>query len=198
MALSRERIADELLKLLAVPDPAPTVAIMLERSILRPVVPEIPATAAKRLQALVAAERDASVEPEALRRLSALVPRDPAVAERIAVRLKLSTKARKRLACSASEDLVANPHALAYYAGHVCAIDRLLLAGHTREAAAIASWHAPTLKIGGGELIKRGLRPGPVVAKTLRTIERAWVEEGFPGDADLERIIAEALAAATE
>jgi poly(A) polymerase len=198
MALSRERIADELLKLLAVPDPAPTVAIMLERSILRPVVPEIPATAAERLQALVVAERDASVEPEALRRLSALVPRDPAVAERIAVRLKLSTKARKRLACSASEDLDANPHALAYYDGHVCAIDRLLLAGHTREAAAIASWHAPRLKIGGGELIRRGLRPGPVVAKTLRTIERAWVEEGFPGDADLERIIAEALAAATE
>jgi poly(A) polymerase len=198
MALSRERIADELLKLLAVPDPAPTVAIMLERSILRPVVPEIPATAAKPLRALVAAERDASVEAEALRRLSALVPRNPAVAERIAVRLKLSTKARKRLACSAAEDLDANPRALAYYVGQLCAIDRLLLAGHTREAAAIASWHAPRLKIGGGELIRRGLRPGPVVAKTLRTIERAWVQEGFPEGDRLEEIVAQALGSAAE
>ena len=198
MALSRERIADELLKLLSVPDPAPTVAIMLERSILRPVVPEIAASAARRLRALVAAERDASVDHEALRRLSALVPRDPAVAERIAVRLKLSTKARKRLACTASEDLDANPHALAYYAGQVCAIDRLLLAGHTQEAAAIASWHAPRLKIGGGELIKRGLLPGPVVAKTLRAIEREWVQEGFPEGDRLEEIVIQALGAAAE
>ena len=39
MALSRERIADELLKLLAVEDPSPTVGIMLQRNILRPVLP---------------------------------------------------------------------------------------------------------------------------------------------------------------
>ena len=198
MALSRERIADEVLKLLAVPDPVPTVTIMLDRSILRPVVPEIAASSAGRLRALVAAERDAAIAPEALRRMSALVPRDPVLAERIAVRLKLSTKARKRLACAAEENLDASPYALAYYAGHVCAIDRLLLAGHTREAAAVASWHAPSLKIGGGELIKRGLRPGPVVAATLRTIERDWVEAGFPGENELERIVAQALAGAME
>jgi poly(A) polymerase len=41
MALSRERIADELLKLLAVEDPSRTVAIMLDHGILKPVLPEI-------------------------------------------------------------------------------------------------------------------------------------------------------------
>ena len=41
MALSRERIADELLKLLAMPDPSPTVRVMLDRAILMPVLPEI-------------------------------------------------------------------------------------------------------------------------------------------------------------
>ncbi len=41
MALSRERIADELLKLLGMPDPSSTVAIMLEHAILRPVLPEM-------------------------------------------------------------------------------------------------------------------------------------------------------------
>jgi len=39
MALSRERIADELLKLLEMPDPSRTVAIMLEREILKPSCP---------------------------------------------------------------------------------------------------------------------------------------------------------------
>src|SRR4051794_31063829 len=41
IALSRERIADELLKLLGLSDPAPTVAVMTERGILRPVLPEV-------------------------------------------------------------------------------------------------------------------------------------------------------------
>src|SRR5438445_5524465 len=41
MALSRERIADEVLKLLAVADPSATVGIMLDRGILKPVLPEI-------------------------------------------------------------------------------------------------------------------------------------------------------------
>ena len=198
MALSRERIADELLKLLAVPDPTPTVQLMLDRSILKPVVPEIERGAAGRLAALVNAERNAEIEPETVRRLSALLPRDPVVAEKVAVRLKLSTKMRKRLACSADEDLDANPDALAYYVGRTCAIDRLLLAGRTREAANAANWQVPALPIGGGELIKRGLKPGPVVAKTLRAVERTWVESGFPDNAELERIIAQALAAATK
>ncbi len=54
MALSRERIADELLKLLAVSDPTPTIAIMLQRGILRPVLPEI---ASRHLSCLDCAHR---------------------------------------------------------------------------------------------------------------------------------------------
>lgn len=198
MALSRERIADELLKLLAVPNPTPTMEIMLARGILKPVLPEIDQDAAKGLGALVIAEREAAIEADAVRRFSALLPRNPTIAEKIAVRLKLSTKLRKRLACSADGGLDANPRALVYYVGHTCAIDRLLLAGHTREAKELSSWHAPRLPIGGGELIKRGLKPGPVVAKTLRSIERTWVEAGFPGKEGLETIICAALADATE
>jgi len=198
MALSRERIADELLKLLSVADPTPTIAVMLERSILRPVMPEISVDSAASLNALVRAERDAGVSEDALRRLSALLPRDAALAERIAVRLKLSTKARKRLACGAEEDLDVNPRALAYYVGHECAIDRLLLAGLTQEASSISDWKAPRLPIGGGELIRRGLKPGPVVASTLRHVERQWVEKGFPGAEELEQIIKTSLPSATD
>ncbi len=63
MALSRERIADELLKLAAMPDPAPTFGIMLQRGILKPVLPEIEPERLCDLEALIAAERDAGIEP---------------------------------------------------------------------------------------------------------------------------------------
>ena len=195
MALSRERIADELLKLLAVADPSPTVAIMLERDILKPVLPEIGRDALSKLQALIAAERQAGIAADPLRRLSALVPRDATIAEDIAVRLRLSNKARKRLACAAATELDASPRALAYWAGRDCAVDRLLLSGRSAEAASIADWRAPRLPVSGGELIARGLEAGPIVAKTLKRIERQWVEAGFPGGDRFEAIVAAAIAA---
>ncbi|MEP6982758.1 MAG: CCA tRNA nucleotidyltransferase [Sphingomicrobium sp.] len=196
MALSRERIADELLKLLAVADPSVTVRIMLERAILKPVLPEIAPERLDDLKALIAAERTAGIDPDPLRRLAALLPRDSAIAEDVAARLRLSNKARKRLACAAGEIDDAPPHALAYRLGVECAIDRLLLAGRAREAADTAGWHAPRLPISGGQLVKRGLPQGPLVAKTLRRIEDRWVEEGFPHGETFEQIVAAALKSA--
>jgi len=194
MALSRERIADELLKLLAVNDPTPTVAIMLDHDVLRPVLPEIANSAASRLAALVETERAARIEGAPLRRLAALLPSDPALAERIAVRLKLSNKARKRLGCAVNSDLPENARMLAYYVGVECAVDRLLLAGEADRAAAIARWQAPRMPVGGGQLIARGLRQGPEVAESLQAIERRWVDAGFPTGEDLDLIVSQELA----
>ena len=196
MALSRERIADELLKLLGMPDPSATVKVMLERGILKPVLPEIEAERIAELEALIASELAAGIEPDALRRLAALLPREPLLAEKIAVRLRLSNKARKRLACAAGADLLANPHTLAYRVGSECAADRLLLAGRAKAAAELAEWKPPRLPIAGGALIARGLPEGPVVARTLRQIEDRWVEAGFPTGAAFEQIVGEALARA--
>ena len=194
MALSRERIADELLKLLGVANPAPTVGVMLQRNILKPVLPEIQPERLSDLEALLAAEQEAGIAPDPLRRLAALLPRDPALAEDIAARLRLSNKARKRLACAASSDPSSSPHALAYRQGRDCAVDRLLLAGRTADAAAVSRWEAPRLPIAGGYLIKRGLAQGPAVARTLRRIEDRWVDEGFPSGDAFERIVSETLA----
>jgi poly(A) polymerase len=196
MALSRERIADELLKLLAIEDPAATVQIMVERGILKPVVPEIRFERIEDLRLLIAAEKDAGIAPDGLRRLEALLPRNPASAEAVAVRLKLSNKARKRLVCAAGADAGSVPEALAYRLGIDCAVDALLLAGKSEEAARIAKWHAPRLPIGGGVLIKRGLAEGPVVARTLRKIEERWLAAGFPKGDEFEAIVAQALAEA--
>lgn len=195
MALSRERIADELLKLLAVQDPSPTVAVMLGRSILKPVLPEIEAEALPRLRGLIEAEQKAGVNGDALRRLSALLPAQPDIAEQVAARLKLSNKARKRLACAAGTDSE-RTDALAYFAGRECAVDRLLLAGRHEEAASLSGWVVPKLPISGGTLIERGLAPGPEVARTLRRIERRWVDAGFPTGEAFERIVEDALTSA--
>jgi poly(A) polymerase len=192
MALSRERIADELLKLLAFADPAATVALMIERGIFRPVLPEI--SSAERLRSLIAAEAAAGIAPDPVRRLAALLPQVPDQAEAVAARLKLSNKARKRLALAAGTDLSANRQALAYWIGTQSAQDRLLLAGLPADAAALGDWPVPRLPITGGQLIKRGVPQGPLVAKTLHAIERAWVEAGFPAGESFDRMVAEEIA----
>jgi len=196
MALSRERIADELLKLLALPEPSSTLGIMLDRNILKPVLPEIAIERLCKLEHLIESEKAAGIPPEGLRRLAALLPRDPGLAEAVAARLKLSNKARKRLACAAGEENSSSPEAMAYRLGTSCAVDRLLLSEQAADARRIAKWHPPRLPIGGGLLIARGLSEGPIVARTLRQIEKRWVEAGFPAGDELEAIVSDALVVA--
>jgi poly(A) polymerase len=190
MALSRERIADELLKLLALPDPAPTLVLMVARGILKPVIPEI--AAADRLAALVPLEAAAGLAGDPVRRLAALLPPDPDTAASVAARLKLSNKAAKRLV-SASRRETAAPAVLAYRIGRDEAVDRLLLAaGDSSAAASLAGWEKPRLRFGGGDLIAMGLEKGPVVAATVQALERTWAEAGFPEDAESQRALARA------
>ena len=197
MALSRERIADELLKLLALDDPAATVRIMLERGILKPVLPEIEPGRLGDLASLIAAEQASGIGADALRRFAALLPREPALAETIAARLKLSNKARKRLACATDPGLESSPEALAYRAGPQCAADRLLLSGNVQAAAAIIGWKPPRLPISGGALMARGLPEGPIIARTLRAIEARWVAAGFAKGEEFDAIVEECLRTAS-
>jgi poly(A) polymerase len=179
MALSRERIGGELLRLLALPEPGATIALMIGHAILRPVLPEIEDAA--RLSALIEREREAGDGGNPIRRLAALLPQEPRVAEAVAARLRLSNKQAQRLVSAATPELLA-PHSLAYRIGVEAAIDRMLLQGG--DAAAIRSlrgWRRPHFALSGGDLIAAGLSPGPIVARTLRAIEQEWVESGFVG-----------------
>ncbi len=189
MALSRERIADETVKILGLADPVATVALMVKRGIFAPVLPEI--TDASRLAALIEDEASAAIPPDAIRRLAALLPQDSATADKVAARLRLSKKARKRLAAAADPDCSINPQALAYWHGTETAIDRLLLARRPADAAALVGWLVPRLPITGGGLIKRGMTEGPAVAATLKAIDRRWVETGFPTGPDFNLIVAQ-------
>lgn len=187
MALSRERIAQELLKLLALADPVPTVRLMLERGILAPILPEIGDGEVDRLAALVPRE-DGFGDP--IRRLAALLPADATIAEKVGARLKLSNVQRKRL-IAATEPAAGDPKALVYRIGAIGARDRLLLAGDEAGLAAIEGWTAPRLPIGGGRLVSMGLSAGPQVAAGLAAVERRWIEEGFPGEDRVEALAQE-------
>ena len=184
MALSRERIADELLKILALPDPGPTIALMIDHGIFAPVLPEV--TSAAPLVHLVA--REAEIGGDALRRLASLLPADPKLAEDVAVRLRLSKAQRKRLVSAAgrSAEDSADPRALAYWMTPEYAIDRLLLGDG--DAAHIAHWVPPVFPLTGGAIVARGVKAGPDVARILQAIERQWVDEGYPDVARAEAI----------
>lgn len=185
MALSRERIADELRKLLSVANPAPAVQAMLDTGIFASFLPEVVDDAAQRLARLIEREADCAIKPSPGRRLSAILPADAAAVEKIAARLKLSNRLRTDLVQLATHcGMNQTARQLAYVVGIENARDLVLLsfadALWRAELASIEGWAIPELPVKGGDLIGKGLRAGPVVAKTLQAIERQWIAESFP------------------
>ncbi len=187
MALSRERIAGELLKILALPDPNFAVSLMIDNGIFASFLPELSDTAGPALQRLIEREMRHKLEPSLPARLLALLPPDAATVEKVAVRLKLSNRMRVDLA---NRLIAAVPSAsairtLAYRTDKICARDIALLFATDQELTdcldKLADWITPVFPIKGGDLIALGLTAGPVVAKTLKEIEAAWIGEGFPG-----------------
>ncbi len=193
--LSRERVGWELQNLLNLPDPSPTIFKMRELGVLQEVLPESGKREAEKLAELIRSEREFGAEPDAMRRLAALLPPVPAVSEAVSARLRLSRSQRERLACVAARDMRDGeaPLALAYYEGVDCARDRLLL---TRaDPGVLEGWEAPQLPLKGGEIVERGVAKGPQVAKTLQAVERKWVEEGFPDRTRVLELLESELAA---
>jgi poly(A) polymerase len=186
MALSRERIAMELLAILTLPNPESAIGLMIDNGIFVPVLPEIADAAS--LGRLLEREKALASEPDALRRLAALLPADPALAEDVGNRLRLSNAQRKQLITLASRsvDDNTNPKALAYRLGVEAAMDRLLLG--TGDAAAILGWTPPKFPLTGGSILARGIQAGPEVARVLQAAERQWIEEGFPDAKRVEEI----------
>ena len=184
MALSRERIRDEISKLLVVTEPTSTVALMVDAGILCPVLPEILPDGAARLAALVPVEP----EPNWVRRLAALLPVDAALLTEIAYRLRLSNDERRRLVATATRFDAAEMWRFAWHDGAASAIDRLLLdaASHPENlghADTLAHWQRPKMPATGRDLIARGVTVGPDVSRRLELFEAAWIDAGFPLDA---------------
>ena len=187
MALSRERIAMELTRMLSHPDPTPIFAVMVSEGIWAPVIPEFDAASIARLARLVEREAAAGAAPEPMRRLAALSP-DVEAIESIARRLRLSKAQRQRAVAARSCDPAAFRNILvaAHFEGVETVRDCLLLAEDWDEASwtRLRSWTPRSLPVSGRHLIAKGVPAGPDVSRLLAIFERQWAEAGFPQDTD--------------
>lgn len=204
-ALSRERIAQELTRLLLLADPVRSVGLMVQNHIFPPFLPELSATAPSALGQLVGREQSYGQPISLPARLLTLLPKDASAVDKVAARLKLSNRLRESLAkrLTALTPTAASIRAIAYRSSLDCARDVAMLYADDLELAAclakLDGWALPKLSIKGGDLIALGLPAGPLVAKTLQVVEACWVSEDFPSPArqtELTRqLVGEALSA---
>jgi len=184
--LSAERVSKELMKLLAARDPRSTVRAMAETGVLGQVLPEA--------QPLNLFEAMCGLTGDPVLRLSALLPADEGAVVRIAGSLRLSNGTRDRLAAAVAEGPVvatdmteAEARAAIYRLGRDAFEDRLTRAeaaggdgGALRRLA--AGWTPPKMPVGGRDLARLGLKPGPETGRVLKAFEAGWIADDFPSD----------------
>lgn len=191
--LSAERVSKELLKLLAAPDPRPVLAAMDEAGVLGAILPE--AVVTDRFGRLV----EGCDDP--LLRLAAMLPDDPAIAAGVAARLRLSNAQRDRLVAVTDPTVPVGPglapaalRAALYRLGRGTVRDRLRLAEAGAGAATdgtsalVETWPIPRLPVGGADLARLGVPPGPATGELLRAFEAGWIADDFPADGHEARL----------
>ncbi|MBW7837599.1 MAG: CCA tRNA nucleotidyltransferase [Sphingomonadales bacterium] len=214
--LSAERVATELLRLLAAPDPAPTVRLMAERGILNRIVPE--AALYDRLDRVVALER-LRKESDPVRRLGSLLPDGAA---EVGLRLRLPKRDQVRLAemIVPREDIAPEKdgsgfgrrlRALLYRLGTEAFVDHALLNWASRRKVAlddkrwrgflkeVERWPIPAFPLKGRDALALGAKSGPVVGDLLAELELWWIARDFkPTRKDLLARLERQLAGETE
>ena len=199
-ALSRERIARELLLLLGSAAPLDTAQLMGKAGIWPVILPEMASDGLIVLQDLLRREAAVGAAPEGLLRLAALLPVDPLIAESVAARLRLSKGQRQALTRYATAwPSGETARQVAAITHHVSLVPGWLLlraneAQATQEWQSLQGWTAPDFPVSGRHILALGVSAGPAVARVLGETRRRWIAEDFPGDARAHEI-ASALAA---
>jgi len=190
--LSRERVRQEVLSLLAAPDPLPALELMRETEVMDHILPGVGDLT--RIGGLVRIT-GGDVPADPILRLATLL--EAAAADEIVARLRLSNREADRLrAALADADNVAPGidanalEAVLYRQGKAGVRDRAWLgwAGASEEAGwadllrTIKEWTRPTFPISGADLDTLGIPEGPRVGKLLGTVEDWWIEGGFSAD----------------
>jgi poly(A) polymerase len=190
--LSAERVSKELLKLLTAPDPRPAVSAMWAAGVLERLIHT--ARTATAFEAMVGLSDDPVL------RLSSLLPDDPVVVSGLARRLRLPRAMEDRLVAAAAGPLdPATPaailRAMTYRHGARAVLDRLMRA--TAEAqgqvdpsvlAVVRDWTVPRMPVGGRDLARLGVEPGPDTGRILKAFEDEWVSADFPSDGHADRL----------
>jgi poly(A) polymerase len=196
--LSAERVSTELLKLFAAEDPRGVLRLMAKTGVLSMTLPE--AQGLERFERLVGIETEMLFTEDALLRLAALLPNDPAIAGSLAQRLRLSNADRDRLVAALEPEppLVSwqsprETRRLVYRLGASAFCDRVTLAWAASERPATTTqwraliptaqgWTPPRFPLTGEEVMAAGVPQGPLVGQVMREVESWWVENDFPDD----------------
>lgn len=206
--LSADRIRQEFLKILECADPAGMAVLMRGEHVFRHILPE--AGDVGRLRMLRWLETDAikmaSVEPDAIRRLAALIFTDAVGARTVAERFNLSNVDRNRLilltapawqpsADTTQDELSRQLHALS----PPVVRDLILLAWATELAIAprqrlvereawqrhltlTEEWEPVRLPIRGRDVLDLGIASGPAISGFLKQVEGWWEAGGYEAD----------------
>lgn len=199
-ALSRERIARELLLLLGSANPADAAQLMAQSGIWPVVLPEMAGDGLETLAMLLAREGQLGAKADPLVRLAALLPADPLVAEAVAARLRLSKAQRATLARYAArwpDSGTARQVAAAVQPADTVS-NWLLLRGPDDTLAqgwqSLKGWSVPEFPLGGRDILALGIHAGPDVARVLGETRRRWIAEDFPEPERVRQIAAQVAA----
>lgn len=185
--LARERITAELLKLLVAPGVTPVLRAMAAAGVLDAVL-AVPVDI-DRCDRLCAAEKRFD-RPDGIRRLAALLPRVPKVASIALARLALSQAQRDRVIALATRRIDhrddRSRRRSIWLNGVQVSIDLALMAvadgeiDDAGESIRLArSWWPEPFPLGGGDVIARGVLPGPEVGRLLDAMRSWWIESDF-------------------
>ena len=196
--LSGERVAGEMLKLLAAPAPAAVLSMMVAEGILGHVVAARPFV--DRLAALTDIDGD---DPDPVRRLAAAFEVTAAEMEAMAGRLRLSRAQTRRLLGLVDDGHWPTPNwpevdlrGLLYRRGREVFCDVLLVAwadaiargtvadraGWDAALGLAKEWPLPRLPVNGDDAVAAGVATGPAVGEVLAAVEKWWIAGGLTAD----------------
>jgi poly(A) polymerase len=189
--LSGERVATETLKLLAAPDPLPTLRMMAEDGVLAAFLPEVRHFG--RLAAVVPLEPT----PDALRRLGTLLDDAAGAAASVAERLRLSNEQSDRLIATAAPpvavDLAGDEraqrralHRLGTDLYRDLVLRRAAEGGDAMRARALLAlaeaWRPLEFPLKGRDVTALGVPAGPEIGRLLAAIAAWWEDGDFRAD----------------
>jgi poly(A) polymerase len=195
LRLSRERVRQELLRILVTRRAGEAIEIMDETGLLLVLLGGV--ARRTRFERLRAIEAALGLAPNPILRLATLAVFVEEDSGRLAGKLRLSSQEAKDLQGFSLASPAVTPalgetalKVLLYKLGAPLYRGRLLLSWATgdaapddmawQSAAALAdNWQPPSFPLSGADLISLGMKPGPALGARLKALEERWAMGGF-------------------
>lgn len=180
--LSKERVTQEFLKLLAVSKSPAVISLMSKNNILRDV---IQSSYEERLLISLIKRQD---QPDEAARLVVVAGLKPAGLKKVetSLRLPLKTLARMQAILEALKTLkTVSDHLVRlslYRHGRDATVQALYICNAPAKAVKLAqNAEIPIFPVTGKDLMKQGYKQGPELGLELKKLEAKWIKAGFKG-----------------